>query len=162
MQPLQSTMNVKPVWIFAVLFLASVFTGSESFFGGGGAPPVGKRTIKLQVKHFCFHCYFWKLTWSVQLNEQPKRLKKNLKIFRLDRDRSLIFEMTGIILWTVGKDFPLSTGFGENQIPLYNHLFLINLLLSLSFWISTIFKPSPRWNRILSKIRKYSVSTNHL
>ena len=55
LQPLQSTMNVKPVWIFAVLFLASVFTESESFFGNG----VGrKRTTKLQVKHFCFHCYF--------------------------------------------------------------------------------------------------------
>ena len=106
---------------------------------------------------------FWKLTWSVQLNEQPKRLKKNLKNVRLDRDRSLIFEMTGIILWTVGKDFFfLPTRFGENQIPLYSHLFLINLLLSVSFWIRTIFKPSPRWDRILSKIRKYSVSTNHL
>ena len=106
---------------------------------------------------------FWKLTRSVQLNEQPKRLKKNLKNVRLDRDRSLIFEMTGIILWTVGKDFFfLPTRFGENQIPLYSHLFLINLLLSVSFWIRTIFKPSPRWDRILSKIRKYSVSTNHL
>ena len=46
-------MNVKPVWIFAVLFLASVFTESESYMGRGGVQ--GKRTIKLQVKHFCFH-----------------------------------------------------------------------------------------------------------
>ena len=30
--------------------------------------------------------YFMKVKWSSQLNKQPKRLKKNLKKFRFDRE----------------------------------------------------------------------------
>ena len=35
-------------WIFALLFVASIFTKSESFAGGGGVVE-GKRNTKLQV-----------------------------------------------------------------------------------------------------------------
>lgn len=127
LQPLQSRMNVKPVWILAVLFLASVFTESEGYFGAG---PRGKRTIKLQVEHFCFHYYFWKLTWSAQLNEQPKR---NLKNFKLERDRSLIFETTGIILWTVDKDFFTNAVWGKSN-PIVQSPFSYLFVTLRIFW----------------------------
>ena len=38
-------------WIFALLFVASIFTKSESFAGGGSVGnKVGKRNTKLQVR----------------------------------------------------------------------------------------------------------------
>lgn len=51
LQLIQSTMNHKlQCWIFALLFVASIFTKSESFSGRGGVFRNGKRNTKLQVR----------------------------------------------------------------------------------------------------------------